>query len=601
MPLIVAHPDCMPRFGGQGLRWVYADEQLSVYESIAESLGEGFRLVSAREFQHAASELQPEFIEWTDAHINHSDVADALLTPLHRNPFGNNLLLHLTWLTLIAARGDTVTDLLVFTESAALARTIRDICHERNWAFRQVGRLRMMAVWSKARFRACTKLGYEGITALIRMALSRATLGPTHIARCRDADILVDTYFYTDSLQADGIFRDKHLPGLVDWYRSQSRKPAVYPFFIHIPLKNLLAVYARMRDSATLFVPWERFVGPGQVVASVLRCLAYGTGSQPGALAFRNVAVARLVASLRFQAATAGLYPMLLARAPQRLHAYGVRPKYFLDWFENQPLDKANAIGFSALQSGCRVVGLRQYALYPNFANLYTTDREVAAGTCPPETWVSGRALIDMLRRHDHCSKFRVVPALRYAGLYSMHQSSGRRNDLLIVLTHSGEESMAILTMAFPVLERAAALFAAVRIKAHPDFPVANFIDSLERRWPWIRSASWIHWESRSMDQLLGDTRLAITAGTSAALEALCRGVPVIMIGRQAGLDINPLTKADERLWTTVYDCSELERAICNWSPAHPVAHAELMAISTIIRGEYFEEVSHHTLQSFSL
>lgn len=598
MRVIVAHPLYAGRYAGRGLHWIYADERLDAYERIAAALGEDARWLPARAFQEAVARLQPEFVAWTDVNVMHSDISDVLLTPLHRNPFSNNLLLHLTWLSLLSESADTSDTLLVFTESAALASAIENVSRARTWHCRRIGGLAMALGQIKLRLLGCVKLCYEFGTVLVRMFLSRLSLRADHLARCRQVELLIDSYFYRESLGNDANFRDKHLPGLVDWYRDQGIKVAIYPFFIHIPIAYLPTVYSRMQVSETVCVPWERFVAPPEAVRAVLRCLSFGTARGGIAQTFRGIDVARLVSSLRFQAATTGLYPLLLAQAPRQLYAAGVKPKVFLDWYENQPLDKANAAGFSRHQPDCRLVALRQYALYPNFANLYTTDREVAAGVCPPETWVSGRGFIPMLRRHDHLSSYRIVPALRYAGLPAKDCVRGKR-DLVVALTHSGEESLAILAMVFPAIERCAGMFAAVRIKPHPDFPLARFREQLWRRWSWAATVPWLHWESCPMRELINEARVMVTAGTSAALEALCSCVPVILAGRRAGLDMNPLIGADPRIWTVAYDPADVERALTAWSTNDPLPAAEAEAISEAVRADFFEPIDEKRMRAF--
>lgn len=101
------------------------------------------------------------------------------------------------------------------------------------------------------------------------------------------------------------------------------------------------------------------------------------------------------------------------------------------------------------------------------------------------------------------------------------------------------------------------------------------------------------------MDDLLRDARMMVSAGTSAALEAVCRGVPVILIGRQAGLDMNPLSEVDGRLWTLAYDSADVARAIGEWSPAHPLCLAERVAMGEAILVEYFEPSSEAGMAAF--
>ncbi len=600
MRVTVAHPDCALQFSGRGVPWVYADERLSRYESIVGSLGEQYRFIQAKDFQKAAARLQPYFVKWSDEQVCHEDIADVLLTPLHRNPFGNNLLLYLTWLTLIADRRDRAeTELLIFTESIALARTIEKFCKTMVWEMRLLGRWRMSVGWARGRVRACIKLGYDLLSVLLRMLLSRQVFRSNHLARCAKVDILIDAYFYADSLAANGEYHDKHLPGLVSWYQDHGFSPAVYPYFIRITLSNLPELYKRMRDSSTLFVPWERFITLGHVLKTAVRCLAYGLKSNAGRLIYREVDVTPLVSSLRFDAATAGMNAMLLERSPQGLYSHGIRPKYYLDWFENQPIDKACAIGFTAGQPDCKIFGLRQYALSPNFASLYTTDSEVSYGNCPQESWVVGSEAMEKLSQYDHVSKYRIVPALRYASLYERTNQYGNQNDLVIVLTHSREETTAILAMVFPVLECIAELFGVVRIKPHTDYPVSSFIKALSQRFPRVVSASWLVWESRAMNLVLSDARIAITSGSSSALEALCCGVPVILAGRNAGLDINPLADLDERVWKIAYRPDDVKRAMIEWSPSHPLSSEMLLAIGYDIRSRFFEPVNEETMRAY--
>jgi hypothetical protein len=143
-------------------------------------------------------------------------------------------------------------------------------------------------------------------------------------------------------------------------------------------------------------------------------------------------------------------------------------------------------------------------------------------------------------------------------------------------------------------------LFSKVIVKPHGDFAGERLHRELAERWPWAVAVSWLSWESRPVDDLAQEARLMVSAGTSAGLEAVCRGVPVILIGRRAGLEMNPLAEVDRRFWTIVYDAGELERVILDWTPAHPVAQAERIALGKAIRADYFEPVNEHTMQAYS-
>ncbi|MDE2237385.1 MAG: hypothetical protein KGK30_05815, partial [Elusimicrobia bacterium] len=46
---------------------------------------------------------------------------------------------------------------------------------------------------------------------------------------------------------------------------------------------------------------------------------------------------------------------------------------------------------------------------------------------------------------------------------------------------------------------------------------------------------------SGTLSQALSDCAVVLSAGSGAAIEAACLGIPIGLVGRQAGLDYNPL------------------------------------------------------------
>ena len=86
---------------------------------------------------------------------------------------------------------------------------------------------------------------------------------------------------------------------------------------------------------------------------------------------------------------------------------------------------------------------------------------------------------------------------------------------------------------------------------------------------------------------------------SSAALEAVCAGKPVILIGCMAGLAINALENIDNRLWRVVYDAPGLVAALKAWSPEHPLPFELRMALGTEIRNESFEPANDSTMNAF--
>lgn len=103
------------------------------------------------------------------------------------------------------------------------------------------------------------------------------------------------------------------------------------------------------------------------------------------------------------------------------------------------------------------------------------------------------------------------------------------------------------------------------------------------------------------MDHALARARMVVSAGTSSALEAVSMGIPVILVGAQVGIQMNPLEIVDRRLWSLVFDDNQFEQTIRNWTPSHPLPREERLAIGKIVMKSCFEPVTEESMERFAL
>lgn len=289
---------------------------------------------------------------------------------------------------------------------------------------------------------------------------------------------------------------------------------------------------------------------------------------------------------------------LVLLRIPMRLRSAGMEPAWLVEWYEGQPIDKACHVGFASIGSRCRVIAARQYAPLPNYLSLYTTSSEVEAGAAPRENWVCGPAERTDMAAYDSVGDYRVVPALRYAHLHRPESESPAEKDLLVLLPYSRQDARQILKCLLPALDGMKDHFRTVIIKAHHTMATELATDGIGR-YPDGLEAPTVIWSDSPLPVLLPGARIVVTTNTSAALEALCRARPVIVVGRTAGLTNNPLENADRRMWQLAYDPVGLRQAVENWSPCHPLSLEERLALGTVIRDAYFEPTSEETMQAF--
>jgi len=598
MNVVVVHPDCLKQCREVSGKWIYADDDLGIYERVKRTLGPRSQpLIGPADFQAKAAGLRKEFVAWVDENLIGKPVYQWILTPLYKNPYSNNLFLHIAWLCVIDdVLKDQGSDLIVVTASLGFCETLRSI-RVKSVNFRTIGfsRLRLGQWYRNVKAIGGTvKRLFELMT---RMVLARWILGERHKQRLAEIDLLVAGYVHDADLSESGVFRDRYFPGLMDWYRRRGFSPAQYPSFTDIPFYRLPNLYRRIRSSATAFVVFELFLSFPDLFRAVAECLDEAFLKVKILSPFRGIDFNPLTRALKFRAELGGLVPVALTRAPRRLSEAGIHPKWLVTWFENQVPDKANIIGFSQIEPSVRMFAVRQYHWIPNLVSQYSTSAEVLAGVSPRENWVCGQAMLDA-DAYDSAGSYRVVPALRYSHLYREDQlmEEPQRVGLSVLLTFSVMESLGILTCVIEALSDLRMAFREIHVKPHPDVGVERMRSLVEEKW---RQANHFVWESGSLDKLLNISAMVVSAGTNSAIEAICCGIPVVVIGRPAGLDMNPLEMFDQRLWRIVYDGQELKEAIAAWTPHHPIPSAERIKLGRAIRDAHFQRVSEETMMAF--
>jgi hypothetical protein len=594
MRLIVVHPRRINSFALKGLKWIYADQKIDVKSAVSIALDPNLELITPRDFQIFARSIRDKLIESVDSCISSSNLDLWVLTSLHRSPFANNIFLHQIWVAYLRTRQDDSSTIIVITESLGLFKTLKEIFSHR-------GKLSAIGIiWFWLSFiKILIRSSLGGIISInrfiARMVLSRIMLSKEFLSRGVDAVVLLDTYLYDDDISENGSYRSPYMPGLTEWYEDQNIPVALIATISDDNISRLPNLYRRMRLSVNIIIPFERLVSWFEFLKILLRVvyfLASKKDNDDGEFARDYI---NLIAYSRYQAAVSNILPLLFGTIPQRLNSFGYKPKLVLSWFENQQRDRAIAKNVSTWFSDALHVAFRPYIACYMHANLFTTARQHIFGVCPPETWVSGRGMLDMMQHIDKKSRYRVMPALRYQHLWGIDSQKATENTLLILLSHSISESMNIMECVFGCVS-IATKHMEIQIKPHRDIPVEFLKQLVINRWELAGKAKWV---TGPISDFLSEARIVITTGSSSALEAACYGKPVIIIGSLAGLTMNPMTLVDQQIWEEVYSSSELSEVLVKWLPFHPLPYEVRIKIGKDIREKYFTPVNADTMKGF--
>jgi len=598
MMLIVGHPVVLKSFP-QGVPWFYADEDPVEYGRIVAWLGIENRFVTALAFQTAAVKLRKPFLCWLDDVLKGQDKHDWIIASYFKDVFSTPFFLHLVCLTLIyQTLRNNHEKLVVITRDPALMEQLRHVACIQDANFQCIGKWELAKerfVYASRGF--CRVLWHPWLTVQ-RIILARIALGNQYINRLHGTEVLVDTFIFENDIDCNGCFNDRFMPGLVKWFQSNGKQAVSFPFTANIPINKLYKFFLRMNESNTLFAPGELFLRFSDLAAGVLRGLAaYVKPPAFSAHAFEGMDVSCLSKYWWKISALNTLVSQFWSRTPYRMAEAGVKPSLVVDWFENQPLDKALYIGFKKASLDINVIGARLFLPYANMVNLFTTRGEQMAGVAPCMNWVCGHEMVNQFSAFDDIGRYSVAPALRYFYLYDNFPSVDEGHSLVIFLTSSQQESINILEC---VLQNPIVLsgnFSEIIIKPHQALPV-GFETFVNDKWPEICKLP-IVWANQSSCFLLHKAKLVVTSGSGVALESVCLGVPVVIIGRSAGLNMNPLEGVDSRCWRLLYDSASFCSALEEWLPLLPCFN-ERKFIGESVRNSYFQRTAFETMSVFN-
>jgi hypothetical protein len=591
MRLSVAHPQQLGRLA-EGDRWIYADDDIADYARVAQEYGEAQRLLDPAAFQAEISRTAGEFLDWVDTALAGQPPYYWIAASYFKDVVCTPVLLHLACLRAASGENASGRNIVFVTRSLALAAQVMALG----------GRRRSQAAsWWPDALRQCAAAWAHWLVRpwqiWLRSLLVAVQLGPGYRRKLGRAQILVDTFFFPEDLAPDGCYRDRFSPGLLDWYAAQGLHAVAMPYTGQVPLRVMLEAYRRMRRSTTLFALGECFLGIADCLRGAWRALRILLLPPDfRATPFSGLQVGPLVSRWWKVSALQTVTYQIWMQVPRNMSRYGLRPDTVLDWYENQPLDKAICLGF---QHDCRhthVIAGRQFMPAAGIVNFFSTEGEISAGAAPRLNWVCGKRVAELFARHDRVGRYDVVPALRYAHLFAGSESAAQKRSLVIFLTSSLKESMGILECVFAVDADARSGFDTIAIKMHQSVD-ADLREGVERRWPATRDPH-IVWEQRAASILLDEAALVVTGGSSVALEAVCHGVPVIVSGQLAGISYNMLEVADQRLWRLAYGPQEFEKLLHEWLPKIP-DQATRLEIGHQIRDQHFEATNPTTMQAF--
>lgn len=582
--------------------WVYLGKNFLVKRGILNRLGREFKSINIAGFQEeAANEIRREYVEWTDR-LNrlHGGKAEWWFGSLaSRDIYKSNLFQYTCYLSVIEIIFREANELpgLIFTESPGLARAII------NWSKKKGIQVVVISSWRQIlrNYLLCLIPYLQSVRFLLiimlRVAAAKISIfkyGRKNII-LNDA-VVIDTFLHDSSLSPQGVFHDRYYPHLHEYLRSKGKPVLVHPVLYGFGF-SYFSIYHRMRKSQTDFIIQEDFLK----LSDYLYALSFPFRSvfktvSPGILCGFDLSDI-VKEELKYLMSISSFEACLIYRLFLRLARKGFKHGLIIDWYENQPIDKALILAVRQAVPGVKIAGAQLFIHSTNWLNYYPSQSEVEAKVTPHLLIETSRHQCKAAQAFTGAIPCKPAAALRNDYLFNGHipgvfSNCGR--DIVVILSANLQEAVELLETikeSLPGIKRDIKIL----IKTHPDYDPEYLIRVFGRkRWP-----DRFEIFSGSFFEALSRAKLVVSANSSSMIEVAAFGIPLVFLGSQMTLNQDMLSELDTDLVSKCYSAGELISAINRFMDLSLDKVDEYSQSGSKIRDLFFEPVNEKTLSAF--
>lgn len=195
----------------------------------------------------------------------------------------------------------------------------------------------------------------------------------------------------------------------------------------------------------------------------------------------------------------------------------------FIDWNENQIIDKAITKSIRNESPSTQILAYRGYIVSDQFIWMYPSKQEKKAGVLPDIYAVVGVNLIDSVK--EFCPDIKVIssPAFRFNELYSKRTNFPENEfTILVALPIDFKHSLILLNTLIAFKNKLPKNYVYL-VKPHPTYSsdlIRLHIDKAD---------SYFLFNEDSFNSCLEKSNLLISSMSSAAMESLAKGIPCII------------------------------------------------------------------------
>lgn len=510
------------------------------------------------------NDMRNEFLDFVDRLGRDGDALWPLFPFSEQNTFVSNLFLDCVRLKIL---GDLIAEieenLIIIVEDPFLFEAIREVAVKANVRVVTKRDLLFYTKRLKTYVTPCFHLIKFLFTSLRHRQASRVLRKRTNGEK-ETPGFILHTWIDDGSFTKEGQYRDRYFGSLLPWLKAKGYPLYIVPFIFNTR-KPLKKVYTLLEASGSNFLPPYRYYRPTDYLRCAGRALKILSFTR-WTFHFSGIDVAILVKRDTFSRLGGFLPFFMYLDLFKRLKQHGYEFTGAIDVFEGMIPERAWIMGFSQTYPGRVTIGY-QHTLFSRDLLCYFVYRGDSLQRVLPERIVCTGEMVKEFLIREGLPANRLVAgcALRYEYLWKKREipspESGVPRDegksvlITLPLQLSGAEEL-LTVMAKMAKKRKDLKF---YIKPHP---MMNKV-TLEEL---LKAADWPENEltiaEGTMEEWTERVNLLVSTASAAVVDALIAGKPVLIVGREEVLDLNPLDWIDSPYAATYRGEEEIEKRI---------------------------------------
>lgn len=380
--------------------------------------------------------------------------------------------------------------------------------------------------------------------------------------------ILLDSFLYADSFSSGG-FVDKHFPDFERFlYRNENESIRIFPTFYRV--RNYINIFLDFRKCENRFILKESFLEISDyvdILKHTYRVLSINTNHIELVIDGVNVNLLIRDELLFGLFKPSSMESFLKYKAIKRMAINGITLRRVIIWFENQDIHKGLCAGLRKYFPKTEIVGYVGFFASKNQLCVYPSDVERLSNVIPTKIAVMGPGFRKIISEFCSDLKFINASALRYnLKEIGIHSATGVNDFRIVVaLPIIKTNSTLIMSMLSEMLKGCnlrKLFFGGITILIKPHGTSLDFVNYQES----IMGDEYniaIEVTNERFDSLLLNADLVLSGQSSACVESIAYGVPVVVIPDDNDLAFIPIPEGISRnLWRVAHDSHELYEGI---------------------------------------